>query len=57
MPGPAMYPILNTNNETIKRDICGGVRGVTIAPRYREKHLEFSGPGPAMVERELLDKG
>ncbi|CAF0956662.1 unnamed protein product [Rotaria sp. Silwood1] len=57
MPGPAMYPIINTNNETIKRDICGGVRGVTIAPRYREKHLELSGPGPAMIERELLDKG
>ncbi|CAF3724560.1 unnamed protein product [Rotaria sordida] len=57
IPGPAMYPIIHTNNEIIKRNICGGVQGITIAPKYREKRLELSGPGPAMIERELLDKG
>lgn len=56
LPGPAMYPIINTKSEAIGRDTCTA-RGVTIAPRYREKHLTLSGPGPAMVERELLDKG
>ncbi|CAF3774540.1 unnamed protein product [Rotaria magnacalcarata] len=55
MPGPAMYPMI-TNNEGIKRDLCG-IQGVTIAPRYRDKRLALSGPGPAMIERELLDKG
>ncbi|CAF4575945.1 unnamed protein product [Rotaria socialis] len=55
MPGPAMYPMM-TNNEGMKRDLCG-IRGVTIAPRYRDKRLALSGPGPAMIERELLDKG
>jgi hypothetical protein len=55
-PGPAMYPMINRKGETIGRDTCTA-RGVTIAPRYREKHSVLSGPGPAMVERELLDKG
>jgi hypothetical protein len=56
MPGPAMYPMINTKNETNGRDTCGS-RGVTISPRFRKKHLSSSGPGPAMVERESLEKG
>ncbi|UJR24950.1 hypothetical protein I4U23_006314 [Adineta vaga] len=54
LPGPAMYPIINTKNDG--KDTCTA-RGVTIAPRYREKQLALSGPGPAMIERGTLDKG
>lgn len=56
MPGPAMYPIISANNEIEKRYICR-TRGTTIAPRYHENHFVLSGPGPAMIERELLEKG
>ncbi len=56
MPGPAMYLASNTQSIAIERYACAS-RGVTIAPRYHEQHLAFAGPGPATIERELLDKG
>ena len=56
MPGPAMYPLINNKKEIRERDKCNA-NGITISPKYREKSLFLSGPGPAMVERELLDKG
>ncbi len=56
MPGPAIYPTINSKNEAIGRDTCRS-RGVSIAPRYHKKHLGVSGSGLVMIERELLDKG
>jgi len=41
MPEPAMYPTINSKNEAIGRDTCRS-RGVSIAPRYHEKHLGVS---------------
>ena len=55
-PGPAKYPLLDGKREAGQRDRCTA-RGVTISPKYREKRSSFSGPGPAMVERKLLDRG
>ncbi|CAF3845454.1 unnamed protein product [Adineta steineri] len=56
LPGPAMYPLINTKGELIGKDTCTA-RGVSIAPRYHEKRMVSLGPGPAMIERDLLDKG
>jgi hypothetical protein len=56
MPGPAMYPLIDSNKGMTTRDHCSA-RGLTISPKYREKTLTLMGPGPAMIERELLDKG
>ena len=56
MPGPAAYPIINNKIESLGTYACTS-RGVTISPRYHVKQLTIVGPGPAMIERELLDKG
>jgi hypothetical protein len=49
-PGPAKYSTIDKGAKCL-------ARGVTIAPRLREKRPSTFGPGPARIERELLDKG
>ena len=48
-PGPAMYSIVNGTK-------CS-TRATTIAPKYREQRLSIVGPGPAMIDRDSIDRG